>query len=389
MPVTSEKQLQKLIDTASEANQDAIKRFNKEKKALGLKLLTRCNYVIALRSFTSHVNKGFDDVTKDDVVDWLSSLDLSQHTENMYKTNLKKFFQWYYGCEDDEYPDIVRWIKSKQPKKRTIDILTPDEIKRMVDVCDNQRDRALMMTLYESGCRAGEILDVKVKDVQFDQYGAICMVNGKTGGRRIRLIDATPDLRLWINMHPEKDNPDAPLWIKHRRGRGKLGYDGLFELLRKLRKEAGIKKKVHPHLLRHSRLTELAKELTDSQLKVFAGWEADSRMPGVYIHLSGADIDKKILGIHGLAEEEERVEDRPLTPKKCPRCEIDNPPTAKFCYRCSAVLDIKAALELEEAHKSPDEWLDHVLGDKEKLFNEFMEFMEFKKAREKAKISSP
>ena len=382
MVTRSERQAIKALETTPEINRTEVKKFYRENKARGLTISTRLGYLRALSLLTSHVMKPFSEMERDDIVDCVSSLERGPNTVNLYKACIKRFFQWFYDCEKREYPDVVKWITTRRTKKSTVEVLTLDEVKRMAESTNNQRDRALIMALYESAARADELLKMKIRDIKMDRYGAVCMVNGKTGGRRIRLIDAVPDIQLWMNMHPEKDNPDAPLWIAQRIGYD-LKYAQFHNIVVQLGKKAEIKKKVHPHLLRHSRLTELATKLTDSELKVFAGWGADSRMPGVYIHLSGADIDKKILGIHGLVEEEEKVEDRPLTPKKCPRCEIDNPPTAKFCYKCSAVLDIKAALELEDAHKAPDEWMDRILNDKEKLFTEFMEFMEFKKVQEK------
>ena len=370
------------INSIPEAHRGEVEKFDRENKARELTISTRRNYLKALKSLTSHIDKPFTEMEKGDVMDWVNYLECGASTVALYKVCIKRFFQWLYDCEKREYPDVVKWITTKRAKRNNVEVLSLDEVKKMAEVTTNQRDRAMIMALYESAARADELLKMKIRDIKIDRYGAVCMVNGKTGSRRIRLVDSVPDLQLWMNMHPEKDNPDVPLWITHKPGRD-LKYSQFRNIVVQLGKKARIKKNVHPHLLRHSRLTELATKLTDSELKVFAGWGADSSMPGVYIHLSGADIDKKILGIHGLVEEEEKVEDRPLTPKKCPRCEIKNPPTAKFCYRCSAVLDIKAALELEDAHKAPDEWMDRVLGDKEKLFDEFMEFMEFKKTQEK------
>lgn len=83
----------------------------------------------------------------------------------------------------------------------------------MIDVTDNLRDKAFISILYESACRIGEILNLKIKDVTIDQYGCVIMVDGKTGMRRIRLIESSPDLVMWINNHPKKQDRDAPLFI--------------------------------------------------------------------------------------------------------------------------------------------------------------------------------
>ncbi|MDI6640470.1 MAG: site-specific integrase, partial [Methanocellales archaeon] len=245
-------------------------------------------------------------------------------------------------------------------------LLTPNDVKAIVDVADNLRDRALIMCLYESACRAEEILGLRNRNVQFDKYGAVIVVKGKTGMRRIRLIDSVPDLTAWMNMHPQK-KPDSPLFINlGKKGYGDpLGYDGLNRLVKKLAKRAGIDKRVHPHLFRHSRITEWAKDdFTESDMKVMAGWTGSSQMPAIYVHLSGADVDKKVLARHGLIEEKEKIEERPLTPKKCPRCETKNPSTAKFCNKCSAVLDVKAAIKLQERVEGMEKLTikDHLLS---------------------------
>lgn len=57
---------------------------------------------------------------------------------------------------------------------------------------------------------------MRTLDVTIDRYGA--MITGKAGMRRIRIIDAVPDLQLWLNMHPRDDAPNAPLWITPKGG---------------------------------------------------------------------------------------------------------------------------------------------------------------------------
>jgi integrase/recombinase XerD len=79
----------------------------------------------------------------------------------------------------------------------------------MIENATNLRDKAFISTLYESGCRIGELLPIKLRSVVFDEYGAVLIVDGKTGMRRIRLISSVPLLANWISNHPFKNNPDA------------------------------------------------------------------------------------------------------------------------------------------------------------------------------------
>jgi predicted amidophosphoribosyltransferase len=216
--------------------------------------------------------------------------------------------------------------------------------------------------LYESGCRIGELLTLKIKNVSFDDYGAILIVSGKTGSRRVRIISSAPALASWIENHPFKNNPEAFLWVVlgTRNHHEMMSYASVCSLLRKLAKKAGIKKRVNPHSFRHARATHLASFLTEAQLCQHMGWVQGSDMASTYVHLSGRDVDNALLKLHGLAKDEKKEEEI-LKVKLCPRCQEKNDPIARFCKRCASPLDIKTALNFEEKRKRKDEVVAKVI----------------------------
>jgi integrase len=61
-------------------------------------------------------------------------------------------------------------------------------VEKLVNAAVNARDKVLISVLYESGCRTGEILNLKIRNVEFHNNGSVLIVNGKTGQRRVRLI---------------------------------------------------------------------------------------------------------------------------------------------------------------------------------------------------------
>ena len=91
------------------------------------------------------------------------------------------------------------------------------------------------------------------------------MVDGKTGMRRVRIIFSSPYLATWLETHPFRDNPESFVWV----GIGTVGrnvpmrYDAIRMHLKRIATRAGIKKRIHPHLFRHSRSTHLAKHLIE------------------------------------------------------------------------------------------------------------------------------
>ena len=332
-------------------NNQQIERFLNNCIANGIGKLRVKKYQNLLSKLSEWLVKKFDKANKEDiekVVKIINEKDYSDWTKRDYKVAIKKFYKWLNGGE--EFPKTVRWIKLNSSFKKTLpqDLLTEDEIKRMIQYSSSLRNKAFVMTLYETGCRIGEMLSLRVKNVQFEKQSTVLNVTGKTGDRRVLVIMATPYLRDWLNNHPESKNPDSPLWIMANGEQ--LNNGSVRALLEKIKDKAGIKKRIYPHLFRHSRATHLANYLTEAQMKEYLGWTQSSDMPSVYVHLSGRDTDKAIRKMNGLKVEEK--EDRnELKPQECMRCNEINKATAKFCDKCGAILDFKTAIDFEEQRK--------------------------------------
>jgi integrase/ribosomal protein L40E len=344
-------------------NKKAILRFKEQLEAEGISTGRIFKYVWTLRNISKWLGKPFKQATKEDIVKLVAKINLmkradgkllSVSTTHEYQVSLKRFYRFLYGMESGDYPQQVKWIKltmRKRDQKLPEELLTEEEVQRMARLTDNSRDRALVLILYESGCRVSEILTLKVKHVQFDDYGARLIVEGKTGMRPVRIVGCEPELKQWMNDHPIRDSPEANLWIpmsdKNKFEDKSLTYVSVNHMLKRLAKRAGIKKRVHPHIFRHSRATHLANKLTEQELKKMFGWTQDSRVASTYVHLSMRDIDEKILQINGI-KVEEGLKPK-FTAKICPRCKTRNSAIAKFCSNCSFVLDAELAYKGQEA----------------------------------------
>ena len=316
-------------------------------RGLGLARTIKC--LSTLRAIATMFPKRFDAATKKDIIGLINAIEarqLSEYTKHDYKLIFKQFFKWLKGT--DEYPDLVKWIKVKKPKNRLLpeELLTTEEVKAMIRAADNPRDRAFIGVLYESACRIGEMLTLKIKHVHQDEYGAKLIVDGKTGPRRVRIISSSPLLATWLNHHLDRENPEAPVWISASRGKT-FGIRGADEMLKHAAQKAGVNKRIHPHLFRHSRLTELARlGFNEFQLRTFAGWAMDSDEAAVYVHMSGRDVDDALLRINGI--EKEHKEEEAFRGIECQRCKVKNSPEAKYCNGCGLAFDVKYAMELDE-----------------------------------------
>lgn len=340
-----------------EESKRLIEEFSEYCIAEGLTAPTVAKYLFCLRNVAKWARKELDKTDKNDIiriVNILENSNYSGHVKHDIKISIKKFYKWLNGGE--EYPKKVKWIKSvsKIKKKLPEELLTNEDVKKMINVADHPRDKALVSLIYESGFRVGEVLNLCIKHVVFDEYGAKIMGNGKTGMRRIRLVSSVPLIAAWTEIHPLRDRPDAPLWVgTGTRNKNKIiRYESVRRLISKLAKKADVKKRVYPHLFRHTRATHLSEHFTDAQLDEYFGWVQGSKQPSTYVHLSGKNIDSAVLKLYGLKEEEKRKEE--FTPKKCFRCEKMNPPTGKFCLRCGAPLDLDTAMKIEKERDRMD-----------------------------------
>jgi len=331
----------------------------------GLSKARIVKYLDTLERIARFFKKSFDEITKDDVAEFIRSVEESNYSEwtkRDYKLILKIFFKWLKNSED--YPEEVSWIKTRVRNSNMFPegLLTEEEVKRLVKHAANLRDRALILTLYESGCRIGELLSLRIRNVQFDDYGAVLIVNGKTGSRRVRIIESAPVLASWMENHPLRDDPNAPLWVNlsTRNRYHALTYEGAKAILKRTAKRAGLKKRIYPHLFRHSRATRLANVLTEAQLKQLFGWVQDSRMAATYVHLSGRDVDNALLKLHGMKVDAEGGEEK-FTVIVCPRCGNKNSPTSKFCNACGLCLDLETALKIDEVRAKADRLMSELI----------------------------
>jgi len=349
-----------------EDNKQIIHNYYKYCVGNALSQATIFNEIKQLRVIAEVLNKPFTEATKEDttrLIEEIESKEWAELTKFLFKAIIRKFYKWLRQAND--FPPEVKWIKLRLKNNNhrlPEEMLTEEEIKKLAEAAINLRDKAFILTLYESGCRIGEILTMKIKNVQFDEYGAVLIVNGKTGPRRVRVIASSPILMTWLNNHPLKDNSDSSLWIAigTRNRFNKLGYHSTLKMLKDLAVKVGIKKRINPHSFRHARATSLANKLTEAQMKEFFGWVQSSKMASVYVHLSGRNVDNALLQIHGLAKEEGRKE-TVLKLKKCPRCQDTNDPTSQFCKKCGSPLDIETTMKLEENRRKYEDFVFELL----------------------------
>lgn len=263
----------------------------KAKKKIGY---ARClKYLGILRRLSDWFGKSFESLTQPDMERLIERLESDQVRSTLgrpysdatkcdIKMTIRKFWKWKDG-DNRNYPELVEWIDTSLVEK-DIPALTRAEVDNMIDYCNNPRDKALLMVLFDSGARVEELLNVRLKPEHlFWKEVTDCYMMrlefSKTKPRTISLPLSTSLLNKWLEVHPAKDNPHAQLFP--------LTYGNLRMLIHRIGKRV-LAKRVSPHILRHSSATYYANRLKSPYKLCYRyGWTMASNMVNRYLDREG------------------------------------------------------------------------------------------------------
>ena len=342
-------------------------------------------------------NKPFSEMTREDVQDYLNSLRKTEEkdplhkwigTYNHYLVVISKFFKWLYhpdlsSSEREKLkPSVIDNLTQLKRKEISIykptDLWTQDDDRLFLKYCPSARERCYHTIARDMGCRPSEILRLRIKDVVFKmgerQYAEV-LANGKTGSRPVPLINSIPYYKDWIDVHPQRTNPNAYLIFGNRRSYArKLTSDAMYSIYADYKKKFFpkllldpsvspedkvkikelLKKPWNPYIRRHTALTEKSQILKENVLRQYAGWSINSNMHQKYIHYFGNESNESILEAYGLKPKAEQIDK--MKPRQCPNCSELNKIDSKFCIKCRMILSYDAYTEtIQDNNKFKDQ----------------------------------
>ena len=351
-----EKHLTKSVEKGiiTEEEKDLIKRYfkhirNRNSGLSEVRMKKIAQHLIGWRKF---LNLGeYTKCTFDEILDAFEELDYARsqkgapyklNTKNDYKTILKGFYQFLirYNLTDIDPSDISSIkISVKDCQTKTAgDILTEEEIERLIRNSISIRDKAMIYTMYEGGFRACEIGKMRWSQISFDEYGVVINVDEKTKKERyVRLVAAREYLALLKNNYPLEPKGDNYVFLKNNNT--PLTYAAMHKQLQTITERAGIEKRVTPHLFRHSRITQMIRNgYSESIIKKMMWGNINTKEFETYLHLCNKDIDNEVFCKNGIIIPD-KVEGRRLDAIQCRNCNTINPGTFSVCVKCGMPID--------------------------------------------------
>ena len=237
--------------------------------------------------------------------EWLSKFNLKDLSQARILSGIKAFYN-YLRIEDLIENDPSELLEAPKLRREIPDVLAYEEIEKMLEAVDlshpqGQRDRSILETIYASGLRVSELVNLKLSNFYADL--GIIKVIGK--GDKERIIPIGDSAIRYIQIYldnirrhmPNIDKDHSNYIYLNRRGK-KLSRVMVFNIIKKAVAAAGIQKNVSPHTLRHSFATHLVEGGADLKaVQDMLGHESITTTE-IYTHLDTEYLRKTIMTYH-------------------------------------------------------------------------------------------
>ncbi|PTB92998.1 recombinase [Marivirga lumbricoides] len=241
---------------------------------------TAQNYSSCFDRFRRHFpSKQLMGIDESDIKNYLKGLIQLQYSNsyiNVAINSIKFYYEVVEGMPNRFY-SIERPIKAE----RLPEILSKEEVLLMINKTFNLKHQCIISLLYSSGLRRGELLNLKIKDIDSKRM-TIRVNQGK--GKKDRFSILSDKLLLKLRLYYKQYKPQNYLF----EGKAGHSYSGssVRQIVKTAAKAANINKEVRSHMLRHSFATHLLEAGTDLRYIQLLPGHASTRTTEVYTHVA-------------------------------------------------------------------------------------------------------
>lgn len=236
-------------------------------------------------------------VTYKDLVKYINSLSyLNVRSLAHHITVIHSFYEFLVN-NDDLNKNPAENIKSPKMPLKLPNYLTIEEINKLLDInlltMYDYRNKAMLETLYATGLRISELVNLKFVNVDLDN--ALIRVVGKGSKERMVPISEVAEkyLRLYINEYrPMILGTKSSEYLFISNAKKSITRQGFFKIIKKECQRAGIEKEVSPHVLRHSFATHLLQGGADIRVIQELLGHSNITTTEIYTHLVNEQIKK-------------------------------------------------------------------------------------------------
>lgn len=249
---------------------------------------TTSTYIAVLKKYFSQLEKPIDAVNLDDILKWQYHLvhieQVSWSHFNQMVCALRFYFQKVKGVD---WP--VNHIPFQRIRKKLPAVMNKQEVSLLLSHArKNPRHYAIVATLYSTGLRISELVDLKISDI--DSKNMLLHVRQGKGGKD-RQVQLSTDLLEILRNYYRSCHVKPKDWLFPGKIDGVCMHTSTIQrYIHRLTKKAGISKNITPHTFRHSFATHLLEDGTDLRTIQALLGHADIHTTEKYMHIAAHHI---------------------------------------------------------------------------------------------------
>lgn len=236
------------------SNKEYMKMFLEAKMIEGCSFRTIQFYKVTVGRMLQTLTQSIRKITTEDMRTYLSEYQkinsCSKVTIDNIRRNISSFFSW---LEEENYilKSPMRRIHKIKTNQQVKEVISDEEIEKMRDQCCCKRDLAILDFLYSTGIRVGELVNLNISDINFEERE--CIVFGKGGKERKVYFDAKAKIHLQ-NYLVNRNDRNPALFVTLDAPYTRLKISGVEIRMRELGKKSLVNK-IYPHKFRRTMAT--------------------------------------------------------------------------------------------------------------------------------------
>lgn len=277
-------------------NDEYLSMFLNAKKIEGCSERTIAYYQVTVEHLLKNIVIPLRKITTEQIREYLTKYqsinNCSKVTIDNIRRNISSFFSWLEE-EDHILKSPVRRIHKIKTKTEIKEIISDECIEKLRDGCRNVRDLAIIDLLYSTGMRVGELVNLNIADINFEERE--CVVFGKGDKERKVYFDAKAKLHLEEYLNSRSDDNPA-LFVTLDKPYYRLKISGVEIRVRELGRKLNVKR-IHPHKFRRTMATRaIDKGMPIEQVqKILGHSQIDTTMHYAIVNQSNVKVSHRKL----------------------------------------------------------------------------------------------
>jgi len=266
------------------------------------------------KEFLTKIDKDPIEIDKKDIFNYLVFLSKKKLKPASLRRKISALRSFYKFLIREELIENDPTIDLTLPKKDKVlpDVISVEEIEKLINIIPEKgfkgkRDRALIELLYSSGLRVSEIINLKINEIDLKNGYLKCF--GKGSKERIVPFGSfAKDLLIEYIEERDKNNINSDLLFVTKKGK-KIVRQEINNILNRYAKKSKLKKKIHPHMLRHSFATHLLERGADLRSVQELLGHVDISTTQIYTHLTKEHLREVYMNSHPLWRKNDKKSD--------------------------------------------------------------------------------